>query len=86
MVQLNGKPDAVLLALDNARDGVSSSPMAPTYWTRQALQLVDDITSDTMTVEKACGVGEMKDILRTIADITVAHLKYSSDLGQSADF
>ena len=57
-----------------------TSALAPSYWTKQALVLIDTITSETYNSLPVLSKEKRQTILSFMGETMVAHLKYSSDL------
>uniref|UniRef100_A0A7S3DUJ3 Uncharacterized protein n=1 Tax=Entomoneis paludosa TaxID=265537 RepID=A0A7S3DUJ3_9STRA len=55
----------------------SLTPLSPTYWTTQAMEIADTLASDSY------GIPVHEQILEQMAQLTVLHLQYCADLEQS---
>jgi hypothetical protein len=69
----------VLEALDDGT-GTGRSPLSPKYWTQQALNLAETISSDEFVILKAFGSAELKEMLAKMSDIALSNLMYAAEV------
>ncbi|CAB9502683.1 nuclear pore complex protein [Seminavis robusta] len=81
---LGSSPKEVLEALDqNASmdgDDIASTvpPISPRYWTHDALELAEIVSSDEFLVAEAFGAADLKEMLNKLSDISLEDLTYTT--------
>lgn len=70
----------VLLDLDKSNPPKESA-LAPSYWTKRALTVVDAATTETYDCLGVVKSTTRREILSLMAETMVVHLKYTSDVG-----
>lgn len=77
--RLEKVPAAVLGDIDRS-NAPESSALAPSYWTAQALQNMEAVTSETYECLTVLRTSNRKELLNLVSDTYVAHLRYTSEL------
>lgn len=75
---LGSNPKEVLEALVNDGAANEQSPLSPRYWTQEALNITETISSEEYLILRAFDSGDLKEVLTKMSDIALIDLIYSA--------
>lgn len=76
---LGETPEEVLDVLDDGiTEGGEKTPLSPKYWTKQALNLSETVSSDEYVILNAFEATDLKEMLTKMSDIALMDLIYTA--------